>query len=1227
VVTQAPTSPGGANTGDDQGFPDFLTLQVPGVADHRYGGGRVWRVWPNGAEVPVLGWCPEVIERQDVISGTDRNGRPLITRSDYLVQVGSVERLVTMDSMKSGEAWAAIPDAPIAPTSILRDMLIGIVRDQAMNAPAVQVMERSGWHTAADGTRGYIYPDGAVWPADAPMRLAVDPNADLVEYCQHPEPVSDKILTYSIAALVRHSGPSIVGLAAGLRALATSIEHPRTSVLLGGKRGGGKTLGEWEADALTTGWGWPPHPVGSFSDTHNAVETLIGPVGDRAITIDDSPNGPNMGARKDAQAGDYLEMVIRSVANNREIRNRQDRKDPRKLRPSVKVHGLPIISVEHRPNSMRSSLMRRCVMVKYDETHKANTKWFKKNNHDKRLGPALRTMGDRTIAYIGSTDPAELRAWIRDRVDAWETYLDTEMKRRIPQFWEDEILSIATGAAQIMVGVDLLAAATKLDLADLRDATLSVLIDACEYTAEAASDEYTTNDDLGVALSEVINGALSQGRAYISTQGGDPAPCLPGMAPSEQGVRRIGDSSRWEPVGSATIPLYYVPELHSVPALAIRSESLRTLARSDADNRLSGMSAQTMPKRLVDAGAALPDIAGGRGGTTQTRSIGADDRPHRWVLIPADIIAGAAPDPLGGDEPTKPDAGTPPEPLGLFDQPDTADSGWPAGTIGAEAWTDADDSRGAQLGDGEHRQEPEQTAPVPLPKMVPAPRAAEPPAVKTPAVAPARVVDGELPAASAPVAGRRTQMQRSGKRSAASSAPAFVAADAPARVATLNGAALTLPDGTGVEAPADLPAVLAAVAGGAGTETALVLMERAFGLAATKPRQSSPWHKAFTPLVTAGWHAEGRPGEKPTVGAWTNLAHPEHGIVRLAVGPWLTTRSDGEAGGGEPFPYSLAEAKSRTEVDAGELARRLRHFAELTGTTYRGTRANSAVTLFRNAIAATAQRTPRWQTTAPLGPQDVPLDWAWSAGDGAPEGTTVFSFDRNLAHLAPTREVRIAMDDLGKTGAIKYDPGLAGFFRITVPEWPWPDLPAPTSQTGIAWVTGPVLKQYARMMLPFKILESWSAKGVQPQGSRAFVKTVTDAYEALADEATGKVRPEHAAVGEAVKGLYQTLHGKLDASRSRITRPDWGLAIRDESWITGLRLVYQIAGVSEAGDVPEGPRPLRMNMDEITYALPKVTEVSEAAAKLGLTMGTKQGQYKAKPPIPADQWAVKDGGK
>lgn len=1225
MVTDTINGLAGGDTGSDQDYSQLLTRPVPGVADHHYGPGRVFRVMQRGNWVPVLDWCPEVVERQDIIEGTDRAGAPIIARSDYLVRVGDVERVVTMDSMRDGSAWAAIPGAPVAPTSVVRDVLIGVVRDQAVFAPAVQMVERSGWHVASDGTRGYLYPDGAVWPPEAPLRLAVPPSASLAAYCQHPEAVADDVMAGTISDLIAHSGPSLVGLAAGLRALATSVEHPRTSVLLDGRRGGGKTLAEWEADGLTTGWGWPPHPVGSFSDTRNAIETLMGPVGDRAITIDDSPNGPNSGNHRDEQTGDYLEMVIRSAANDREVRNRQDRKDARKLRPSIKIHGLPIISVEHRPRSMRSSLMRRCVMIKYTPERGADTRWFKRNDHSVSLGPALRTMGDRVIAYIGSVDPAELGKWIRDRVLGWETALDKDMARRAPAVWDDSVLSIATGAAQVMVGIDLLGEAVPgLDLAELREATYSILIEACEHTAEAASDEYTTNDDLSVALSEVVNDALAKGKAFICKANGEAHPCLPGLAPTEQGLRASGALSAgglWEPAAGASIPFYYVPDLHTVPALAVRSESLRTLARSDADNRLAGMSASTMPKRLAEAGAVLPDIAGGRGGTTQTRQIGPSGAPKRWVLIPASVVTGPADDSAGPHGASGPDgmqnpAGPDAPPAGTPEAP-RADGGWGADTIGAEEWG-ADDSGPA--GADVEQADPRPAGLFEMPAPVPGPRPAErataagstPAAVVEPAPAP--------PApASAPAPAKTPQRSRAPRSQ--TSAPA--GGRDLGRVATVADGVLTLPNGTTTEAPAELSELVAAVAGGAGSETALILLKRGYGLPVNKPRQSAPWHKAFTPLVGAGWFAEGRPDAKPVVGRWTNLQHADYGVVRLGVGPWL-------GDGGEPFPYSLAESKDQADVAPAELSRRMAHLAELIGVTYRGTRANTAVTLFRERIADTAKRIPKWQSTqTEVGPQQCPLDWAWPGSEAtAPEGTTVWSFDRNRAHLQATREVRLAMDDLKETGPIRYDAKLSGFFLINVPEWPWPDLPAPTSQVGTAWVTAPVLRQYARMAFEFKILKSWSAVGVQPQGSREFVKIANDAYAAVSDPETGLILPEHAAVGEAVKGLHQTLHGKLEATTTRVRRADWGLSFRDESWITGLRTVYRIAGVQYADDVPTGPVPLFVNMDEITYALVDAPTVEAACAKLPeITMGPNAGQYKVKTPVAAADWSPKGGAK
>jgi hypothetical protein len=121
------------------GDPSDPLRMVPGAPSYHYGAGQVFRTRASDAKTPVLNWCPEVIERQDLIQGTAPDDSPLILRSNYLVQVGSTELLVTMDSMKSGKAWEAIPVTLTLPLRGLRNILIGIVRDQAMTAPAVQV--------------------------------------------------------------------------------------------------------------------------------------------------------------------------------------------------------------------------------------------------------------------------------------------------------------------------------------------------------------------------------------------------------------------------------------------------------------------------------------------------------------------------------------------------------------------------------------------------------------------------------------------------------------------------------------------------------------------------------------------------------------------------------------------------------------------------------------------------------------------------------------------------------------------------------------------------------------------------------------------------------------------------------------------------------------------------------------------------------------------------------
>lgn len=405
-----------------------------------------------------------------------------------------------------------------------------------------------------------------------------------------------------------------------------------------------------------------------------------------------------------------------------------------------------------------------------------------------------------------------------------------------------------------------------------------------------------------------------------------------------------------------------------------------------------------------------------------------------------------------------------------------------------------------------------------------------------------------------------------------------------------------------------LPELLTRVAGGPGGESVVVLLgddvAKRFGLTGQKPKQGNPWHRAFTSVADAGWHAEGASDRRPNVGAWVQLEHHRYGTVRLCVARWLRTE--------EPFPFTQGELKAGEVPDVGELMERMTRLTSLIGVTYRGTCANTAVTMFREALTETARRTPKWHGSAPIRPADVPLDWRTTRAPSETERGMghVHHFDLAKAFLFPTKEARLCMDDLRHTGYLVWNPSenLAGFFRISVPEWPWPELPAPTSQTGIAWVTSAVVREYARLGFKVLIHESWSGVGTQPQGSRRFVETVRNALDSLT--------PDDPITG-TLKGLYRTLHGKLEAGTSRIKRSDWGLTIRDEAWVNTCRKAYRTAGITSAEDVPTGPAPLGVDLDELVYASDAADPYEAAKALPGIALPSrgeapKLGQFKPK---------------
>jgi hypothetical protein len=1176
---------------------------VSGMIDFQYDMSGVYLIRSkNGAAMAkrVLDWCPIVLERQDEM-GTDRGTRTVMA-SRYVVQVGDVIHTATMDQLHDGSFWRQFPDADGTGSRSIKDVLENIVRAQGRAAPAMtELVDRSGWHVLRDGRRGYVYPNDTTYPASAGLRLAGRPTATVIEYCEPADPAdldqAPELFAKLAGELIEHAGPSLLGVPAGARAIVTSVRHARTSLLLDGPRGTGKTAAEWLAGSQVSGWGWPIVPTASFKDSPGAVETKLGTAGDMALTVDDCPNGANATNTEDSKANTYLELVVRSAETGGPIRDRQDRSDARQIRESNSIHGLPIISLEHLPRSMRGSLMRRSVIAKYGTESKADTRWLRANSD--RVGRIMRAAGERVIRYVHATDWTELEQWLTERAEAHYAQISARVIAQRPT-WDHSVDSILLGAAEIATGHDLLCAALEIECPELAGAIADHLVTAALHTADLASDEHTGSDDLSTALGDLIVKSLLAGRAHVANSAGQPGPWIPELSPGEQGVRMVKGglygSDEYQPTGP--VPLYYLPDKFAVPVLAVRSASLHELAKLANDPRLSGFTASSLPGRLAEAGAVL-EPTGDRGakgarGTHQVKGL-AGGRP-RVVLVKLSILdglAGAGPADAEQPAPTDLDGRN----RAWVDDALTKIPTMPADRLDSPELTtdlDAAEAAGQISSELAGRLRAARTDRLRVLELAsrPAPRASEPTPEPEPEPVPAAQPTQRVPT-------QRAQRQPAPTPERAATAP----------VCVIAGGFVITTAGEQRPAPADLPTLLRELAPGKRSEVLVIVTEpKTYGLAGAKPTPGKAWHKGFAPADQDGWHGEGAPTRRPHVGAWTNLEHPDHGIVRLCVLPWLGTA--------DPFPLSRAELDAGDVPAPSELARRLELFHGLIGQTYRGTRASTAVRLLRDQLAATARGGARFQGTAEISGDMDALDWTWDTPDVAAiagDATRVHGFDGNKNHLYPTREVRLCLSDLEHTGPIEYDPKRAGMFLIDVPVWPYPTLPAPTSQTGRAWVTAPILKRYARLGFEIKILESLSGPGVQPAGTRRFVEIVAHAL-------TECERDAETAVGEAAKGLYQTLHGKL-RSQSAITRHDWGLAIRDESWCSTLDKVYRIAGLEQVGEPIRGAVPVYVDMDEIVYATNQDTHTG-TASRLGgvISIGGRLGQFKVKTDSSVSEW-------
>lgn len=211
-------------------------------------------------------------------------------------------------------------------------------------------------------------------------------------------------------------------------------------------------------------------------------------------------------------------------------------------------------------------------------------------------------------------------------------------------------------------------------------------------------------------------------------------------------------------------------------------------------------------------------------------------------------------------------------------------------------------------------------------------------------------------------------------------------------------------------------------------------------------------------------------------------------------------------------------------------------------------------------------------------------------------------WDRNKSHLPALTQSHMAPLFYGEAfehyGAdAPVDKALGGMYRIEVPAWS-SDMPAPhgTYEAGTeGWVSPEIMRLYRDLgMAQPRVIEAWLA----PVHRVPAVEHLADQIKTWLTEFDG--RPGRA----FPKLMYQATAGTITSEHNRgkhgrVFRPDWGQAIRDNSWANVLRRAYKVHA-ADARYIP-----MHVNVDALYYP-PELGEETPPE----LPMGTGHGMFK-----------------
>jgi hypothetical protein len=1112
---------------------------------------------------PVIKSCPRVTER--LVTAADSSTRD---RRHYTIRWGADEATISYADLISGEAWDKFPDALGTGDKSVRGALANVVMTQGAELPRTVAATRTGWHTDADGGKYYLYADGRTYPPGRNVRLIGAPDR-LAEAARPRGQASDGEIRQALADIAAHGRfAGLLGLASGARSFGQSIRPVPAALAIHGDPSAGKSLLGWHARSLALSphgarvEGWPPLPTKSFTSTRTDLEFAANFEADMPALFEDLALPGNASAIEVREANGKLEALIRPLANQDEIRGRRSR--DLLPGPANYVRSIPVITAERMPPTMMESLYRRAVVPRI-RTGQIDTGWYAANSP--RLLTPLRAIGDRIIARLhelGDDASARLGECAAAAYGVLGAAIgDAPWVSDVPA-----MAGVVDAAAAILGGLFLIADVVPgVDPAVLAEPVAVYLAEALGEQADVMADRHADAGSLSEATAHVLTRALATRRAHVCDASGRPAPLIPGMAPSEQGLTDVGGLD----VGhrGEGVALYWLPDRGGI---GIRSKALASLLAESRDPRAAGLTYRSLPEALLRDGASIRNTTQKGRSAAHSVTIGGDD--VRVILLRSEVLTGHEPEttdttPAHSDDSNGRNgrngraAGQSPE--DDLSGPDREKNGRAAGQ--------GQDAAGSVTASGETQNA--------LTSAVPVPTVPADPSVGT------RVSEG------------------------------------------FAGCAVVLDEDGGWLARGDqLPESVALPAGLGGLADVL---EWAAGLGLGLEREHGRPEDGQVVIMPALAARLGLPSSPPDAGTKAAREHAALGPVRAAgwlgiaeLRSWMRPyRRGGRTlrvwlpGWDTPADCPLLE----DDPPAFGLAWRLGLFATRTGITWRLTGGPTGTDLAltfrrRKGIRLIDQPKPPRPALVPTLEDDCLWQRRPTPDEAAPGYVHVY--DANAMYLSAAGLVTVGLGDpVHLADGPAFDPKAAGYWLIDPPDWAdrlLPDLfdaagrNAAHGRRGSRWITTPTLAFAAELgyeIAPHEALiyreatrfyEPWAA---QLRGARASLMDMPD--------------QDAAAVLAAVKATYRAGIGALAVKSSRsMFRPDHRHAIVATARATLLRKLARV------GD-QEGRWPLAIGVDAVAYASPDPDPVTACPA--GLRLGRGLGEFKVYGSLPMDQAA------